>query len=647
VLAAVLAARFAWLAPRLFAGHLDPADPRLGGDALDWLANGLYYTGADVRFSARPPLVPWVLAGLEGTVGTAWFPLLAQGLFTVTVLAVYRLVRRLHGPGIALAVAAVPAVAASVSALSLQVMADLAAACLLAFAFLALAAAARRPGSYLAAAGWAAASYLAQPAALLLAPAAGVVAAVRRHLRRPVWWAGAALFAAVVAAWAVARRALVGGGTDLLNHWQLVRWHGDAIDEALWGAVAFWGWPAALLAAGGVGLAAGRVLARRDPAEVRLLALLTVAAAGGFFALLYDYPDRRFLLYPAFPGAVLAAEALARLRPPGLRWTAAAAAVLWAALPPHGAVGDTIVVWPWPAVLARAPYGADAAGATRLEPGRARLTVAPAGAAGGGWAWWAELRAAPEAAAPPPDRRRFTRDAGAVLIHPPRAAAERYRATLRLGNALGRRVRFVPGDLVAGSAGWLAAGGAEELGEVAGYRLWRVRPPGLGESWLLAAFPGDPPPVVAPPAGGAPRTADPPLAAARRLAVALPGRTRRVGVVVGPGTEREVATRLAFLLETTELFVVAAGSPAAADLGRLPLVGRRRLGAARISERRFRGEPAWVVDWPGAGGAGAASTPGGAGGTAGAQPRPISSINASANPEVETFVAPSIWRAKS
>ena len=32
--------------------------PFLGGDSLDWIANGLFWAGHPTRFSGRPPLLP-------------------------------------------------------------------------------------------------------------------------------------------------------------------------------------------------------------------------------------------------------------------------------------------------------------------------------------------------------------------------------------------------------------------------------------------------------------------------------------------------------------------------------------------------------------------------------------------------------------
>jgi len=38
--------------------------PFPGEDGLDWISNGLWWAGIDVRYTVRPPLLPWILAGL-------------------------------------------------------------------------------------------------------------------------------------------------------------------------------------------------------------------------------------------------------------------------------------------------------------------------------------------------------------------------------------------------------------------------------------------------------------------------------------------------------------------------------------------------------------------------------------------------------
>src|SRR5215470_13316235 len=65
VLAALCLAVFAALAPRLLYPDLNLDYPFVDGDSHDWIANGLFFAGDDVRYSGRPPLLPLGLALFE------------------------------------------------------------------------------------------------------------------------------------------------------------------------------------------------------------------------------------------------------------------------------------------------------------------------------------------------------------------------------------------------------------------------------------------------------------------------------------------------------------------------------------------------------------------------------------------------------
>jgi hypothetical protein len=540
LLAVLLVGRFAWLAPRLLVSDLNVDYPFAAGDAWDWIANGLFYTGADVRFSARPPLVPLAMAGLAEIGALAWFPVVVQALWTATLLVLYRLLRSGFSAPVAAGSTLVVAASQTLNHLSLEVMADLPAACLLLLAVAALAAAAERPRRYLAAGGAAAAAYLAAPVGLAAAAAGAAAVALRRrrHLRQPALWAGAATVAAAVAGWALARRVLLGGEPPLQVTWRLVRPHLDDLDGTLWAAAVVVGWPALLLAVVGTLAAVRRVARRDDPGDLRLLALVAGLLPLAFFALLYDFPDRRFLAYAVLPGAVLLAEGLAAVgravdrlaarrragasaTVPGSRsaWAArnalvglaGAAAVLWAAWPVPAPVPNTVLVAP-PALYAQARFFGTPEGGLRIEPatarGRRRAAFEVAS-----WSWWSRVaRASAWAEAAPEEgvarraareRARRAADAakGVLFVDARHRIADRYRVQSQLGNALGRHVVYVPDDLFAGRWEWLAAGGVEPVAEVGDWVLWTVAPPGLGGRWLLAtqAWREGPTPEPAPP----------------------------------------------------------------------------------------------------------------------------------------------------
>jgi hypothetical protein len=519
LLAALLLGRLAWLAPRLLVDDLGLDYPFAAGDAWDWIANGLFYAGEDVRFSGRPPLVPLAIAGLTAIGGLEWFPLLVQALWTATLLVLYRFLHHAFAAPVALAATLVVAASQVLNLHSLEVMADLPAACLLLLSVVALAAAADRPRRYLAAGGLAALAALASPIGLTAAAAAAAAVLLRRrrHLGEPALWVGGGLVAAAVAGWALARRALLAGEPSLQVTWRLVRLHLDDLDGILWTAAVVAGWPVLALAAAGAAIAVRRVARRRDGDDLRLLALVATALPFAFFALLYDFPGSRFLTYSALPAAVLVAEGLAALRPPAVRVAAAVVAVAWAAWPVPMPVPRGLLVAP-PALYADAGARVTPEGGLRVEPAGVRLlrrTVEE-----GAWeSWWSRVATAQAAGAVDGDERaarrrqrerarRAAADVEGVLflyaeVHP----FDRYRAQSQLGNLLGRRVKFVPDHLFAGRWRWLAAGGVEPVAEVAGYPSTSRRPSstfstGPGQrSTASSTSPRAPPPAASAPRG--------------------------------------------------------------------------------------------------------------------------------------------------
>ncbi len=57
-LIALVMANCVYLGHQLTVSDLIWNYPFMRGDAHDWIANGLYLAGEDVRYSGRPPLVP-------------------------------------------------------------------------------------------------------------------------------------------------------------------------------------------------------------------------------------------------------------------------------------------------------------------------------------------------------------------------------------------------------------------------------------------------------------------------------------------------------------------------------------------------------------------------------------------------------------
>jgi|GEM_PF-1384330 len=375
VLVALCLAAFAALAPHLVYPDLNLDYPFVDGDSHDWIANGLFLAGHDVRYSGRPPLLPLMLALLDRLGLLRWWPVLSLGLFLATVAGFYTLAARLFPAAAAFAAALLLLADYSLQSLALDVMADVPASCLLlwsARAFLtararAAAAPAGQPGAaatprepavdagQLAAAAtpreptvdagqpgaatsarvvaagaadcsrryaWsgllAGLSALTQPMGLLVPLAAGATLAARR--RRDLatcWpWIGAALVAGCEGLWmTVGRLGFASRGDSLKDPWRLFGFHLSAVRFYLWSLVSLLGMPACLLLAAGIVLAAWRAWRGRDPeqAAASLFAVLLFLGLFGFVAFCYLWEAKRFLVYAIWPAGLLIAEALSPL----------------------------------------------------------------------------------------------------------------------------------------------------------------------------------------------------------------------------------------------------------------------------------------------------------------------------------------------
>jgi hypothetical protein len=611
ILALLALAGLAALAPAIVPTDLNLTYPFMDGDSHDWIANGLRLAGEDVRYSGRPPLLPLWIALLHRLSALSCLPLLLQGLFRATALAFYSLAARLHPRRAAFAAAAALLLNSSLQELSLQVMADVPASCLLLLAarsFLLAGGeteAGRRRRRYLASGLWAGLSALTQAAGVLWVPAAGATALLhrRRELRSPWLWAALLPPLVLPLLWGAVRPPAFGGsGGVAREQWLLLSFHTGSVPFYLYALGSLLGLPGALLLAAGLA-AAGRSL-RRD--EARFLAAALLLALTVFFVFLYDYDAKRFLAWGVWFEGLFVAEALSRLR--SRTAFAAAAGLLLAVsalpLPTPGNDASMLAVWPAPPVYLRAPAGATATGSAVLEPAAARLVRAPLTA----WiehgplprAWEARRRGAI------PDPARFATARSALFLYEqPLDGGGRYRTLTRLGNALRKRVKFVPASCFA--AYWPLIRLAP-LGTLAGeYALYRARLPGLPDTWLVAVSAGGPlhrrlDELAAHPPGPA-RFGPARLARGRREAAAMKryvaGSDGFVALVPSRRPADLSQLYLPFLLETTELYVAEPGREREMLdlLAGAPTLARRSFGTAAVRKTAYRGRKTAVVTY--------------------------------------------------
>ena len=640
VLIALCLAAFAALAPHLLFPDLNLDYPFVDGDSHDWIANGLYLAGHDVRYSGRPPLLPLALALLERLGCLRWWPLLGLGGFLATVIGFYSLASRLWPPAAAFAAALMLLAGYSLQGLALDLMADVPAACLILWSARAFLTAGEHPRRYAWSGLLAGLAGLTQPVALLLPLAAGATlwARRRRDLATPWPWLGAALAAACQGLWTLIQRlAFASLGDSLQSHSRFLGFHLSAVRFYLWSLVSMLGLPASLLLATGIGVAGWNAWRGREPerAAASLFSLLLFAGLLGFVVFLYLWTGKRFLVFAVWPAGLLIAAALAPLARTHRRAGRAcflalsALAIGGAALPlPEPARDGTwAAVWPLPPVLAHLAL----AGGPVAAPGAAAAGRAGgAGGAGDGaapppppafaaprladLARWSTLGRAAGAWAERPRGEPGSRPSPALFARADSAlylfarqddGGGRYRTITRLSNALRKPVRFVPRSALAPYWDLLAVSPLARL--TADYTVYRAELPGAAGSWLLVT-PGDRPlaPRLLRRAATTPAGAGAGLERAAAAAAAIAARVGRGNAYVAlfppPDGGDPAMLYLLFLLRSTELYVVEPANAAAtrALLAGSPVESERRFGSARVSQTRVRGQRTAVIAFDGA-----------------------------------------------
>jgi hypothetical protein len=615
---ALCLASSAALAPHLVYPDLNLDYPFVDGDSHDWIANGLFFAGDDVRYSGRPPLLPLMLALLDRVGLLRWWPLLGLAFFLATVVGFYTLAARLFPAAAAFAAALLLLADYSLQGLALDLMADVPAACLLlwsARAFLTT----PHPRRYAWCGLLAGLSALTQPMALLLPLAAGATLAARRRrdLASPWPWIGAALAFGLPGFWMLVRRiAFAAYGDSLLNHRKLLGFHLSAVRFYAASLVSLLGVPACLLLVAGIVLAGFRAWRGRDPeqAAASLFALLLFAVLLGFVVFFYLWDGKRFLVYAAWPAGLLIAAALSPLarmtRPAGrLCFVAVSALAIGAAalpLPEPAHDGTWAAISPLPPLAAHLAVPTGPGGAVELPSSSSPLSVTRFGPAD--LARWTTFGRAASAWAERP-RRDLSRPSPALfaaagsalyLYDRPEDGGGRYRTLTRLSNALRKPVRFVPRATLAPYWRLLEI---TPLARIApDYEVYRVKLPGLASSWLLVT-PGDRPldPRLLRPAGAGAGTPAPGLAPAAAEATAIAAWVGRgyayVALFPSPNGSDPAELYLLFLLRSTELYVVEPSAAAAtwSLLAKSPVESERRLGSARALATRVRGQRTAVI----------------------------------------------------
>jgi dolichyl-phosphate-mannose-protein mannosyltransferase len=537
-----------FLAAHLVYPDLNLDYPFMDGDSHDWIANGLALAGHGVRSSGRAPLLPLTVAALDRTSALPWLPVLLTVLFHGTVLAFYTLAARLGSRRAAFAAALALLVNHALLGTSLQVMADVPASCLLFLGARSFLLAREEPRRYAGAGLLGGLSAVTQPIGVVAAVPAALTVVLRRrdHLRARSLWLGAALLAGLPILGAALQRAT--DGDIPASQLALVSLHAGSVPFYGRAFLSFLGWPACLL------LVAGLVIALRERGDAALFTAALFAVLTGFFVFLYAWEAKRFLVYPVWMAGLLISAALSRLPRP-LFGAAAVALVALSAMPLPADPQDPS----WATLLHQVAAARPAPG-PRLHPAT------------------------------------FRQDRSALYLYErPSDGGGRYRTITRLGNALRKRVKYVPASWL---EPWWSRVRVTRLGRITDdYAVYRAGLPGSGDTWLLVA------PAASgierrldALAGGVPAPDSSGLAEARAIDAALAGWDGYVALIA-VGRPEPWQLYLPFLVRTTELYVAQPGEVGQVlDLfAAAPDLGRQRVGTVVVRRAELLGRRASLV----------------------------------------------------
>ena len=299
--------------PALVTRDLNWCYSYMGPDSWDWLVNGLYWSGAPVTASFRPPGLPLVIAMLHRLSALPLLPFLNFAMFGLAAALLHRFVRLRHSALVAALAVLLFVSNGSLFGYARYVMAEVWTLPFLLGAAIAFVGAQEAPRKYFLCALLLSLGFLFHYAAAVVGLAFAVVLLLYRRatLATRTPWLALLTSTILPVLWVVARAVHNRARANGHNVEGLV-------DPSLHNVRYF-----AVVAVALVGVAAlplylagfARLLPRRgrrlDPwAQVVLFPLLSLAL---FFSLVYDWTDKRFLYY-LFPFAIaVAAEGLAAL----------------------------------------------------------------------------------------------------------------------------------------------------------------------------------------------------------------------------------------------------------------------------------------------------------------------------------------------
>jgi hypothetical protein len=568
--------------------------PLMIGDAQDWVANGLFFLGYPVLYSARPPLFPLTLALLDSVSLLQLAPAVIQILVLLTGLAFYRILSKSCNRTLT----ALATLAWLTNGMWIwwgaTWLADVPAACLLGWSLVLWQRRSEdgRPGYALAglAAGL---SAVTQPIAVLFAiPVLVTVCWHRRgDLRSGAFLAGALLFVGPGIIWATVRMRLVGTLGDVLyRNWDAV----GLQTEVLSGHGSFYGW--ALVALCGIPavvpiLVGLWIIARRSRrSDWAALVVVGSAVIMAFFIFAYGSSSARFLIYLYPFLLVFLVAGLARIRSQKVAVGLAVIILLWGLPLRQVKKWPRILLWPLPLTELAKEEARQIDGVWRLIPTLEQATVDRSF----GRSPYIRLHRIRGARRPPRlERELLEGHRHAVHLSEGKDPRHRLHYQTRLGNQLRTKVYHLPFELF--SVHWPPVT-MERLGLQDEVVLYRTRAPGESESLLVALTPDGRAEQRLPEFGTLAFAPEDHMPVAKAVAVRLQG--TRVLVFCGPEGIEPWLALFPFLVDAVDLRYIGTWGAASVASRLGPEDDRFDVAGIEVSERQLNGIPWMVIGRP-------------------------------------------------
>jgi hypothetical protein len=564
--------------------------PFIGGDSYDWISNGLYFSGADVRYSVRPPLLPLIMAVFIRLDILSYLPAFIWAAVFFAGLVFYRLLTFYVKNSTAFLTTSALWLNFSFQYQSLEIMADVLAACFLLFSVFFFIRSQKRKWNYLPSGLFAGLSAVTQQMALILpVPILLATALFRKgEFKSRQFWGGALVFVLLPGSWFLYKYLRFHTTGDVMvRHWGLLKLHFDSIGTYFYAGLSYLGIAGFILLVAGLLTGLKKSLKNHDHFFFSLLFLIMLA----FLVFVYDFSYKRFLVYVFWIGGVFIAETLSALKN-RLTYAAAASALLMYSLfplPGKGITASRIALWPAPPIYLKADYHPLDQLKGRLDLLSVHVEMFPfenLGRFNNFHRVW--MAAKDKQKQTELDPNIFDEDKAVIYIYDEARERDfRFPTVLRLGNALRKKVKYLPLSFVSRHLNLLSL---KKVLSMKDYTIYRFIPPGFDQTWLLAFSSrnsrgknldkGSRIPASAPkrlPAG---------LKKAREISEYIWGNDAMVFVLIKGARSDLSLFYLPFVIETTEFFLIGQTSANKTEksLGDLPVLERKLFGTTEVKK---------------------------------------------------------------